>query len=92
MHIQLEGHSAPIPARAGETLLEALLRAGVPVAYACQSGNCGACKCVLVSGVVEELEFSESALSRAERDASVLLACRSRIAGDISIRFSQPRL
>ncbi|OQB99138.1 MAG: NADH oxidoreductase hcr [Candidatus Hydrogenedentes bacterium ADurb.Bin101] len=44
--------SAAIPARAGETLLTALERAGYAVPSQCRSGECGLCRVRLVSGTV----------------------------------------
>ncbi len=65
MQITLEGHDRPVPVEAGDTILASLLRAGVPFPFSCQAGNCGTCKCELVSGDVLELEYSEHALVRA---------------------------
>ena len=50
-------------AEEGETVLAALLAHGIGFAYSCQAGNCGTCKCELVSGDILELEYSEHALS-----------------------------
>ena len=56
MQITLEGHEGPIPVEAGDTILSSLLRAGIAFPFSCQPGNCGTCKCELVSGDVLELE------------------------------------
>ncbi|HET9959437.1 MAG TPA: 2Fe-2S iron-sulfur cluster-binding protein [Polyangiaceae bacterium] len=76
--------SAPAPA--GETILESLLRAGVPFPHNCQSGNCGACKCELVEGDVLDLPYSEYALSAEERARNLILACRTQVWGDCTVR------
>jgi len=86
MHITLEGHALPVPVEAGDTLLASLLRAGVPFPFSCQAGNCGTCKCELVSGDVLELEYSEHALSAEERAKGVILACRTQVWDDTTIR------
>ena len=86
MQITLEGHAAPIPANAGETILHCLLRAGLPFPFSCQSGNCGTCKCQLVSGDVAELEQTEHVLQPGERARGVLLACRAVPRGNVTIR------
>ena len=52
MQITVEGHAHPVPAQAGDTLLASLLRAGLPFPFSCQTGNCGTCKCELLSGEV----------------------------------------
>jgi len=74
------------PALAGETILESLLQAGVAFPHNCQSGNCGACKCELVEGDILELPSSEYALSAEERSRSLILACRTQVWGDCSVR------
>lgn len=74
----------------GEVLLTALLSRGVRFAYSCQSGACGACKCRLVAGEVSTLAFSDSALSCTESGQGIILACRSRVCSDLTIRFVPP--
>ncbi|HEX4985413.1 MAG TPA: 2Fe-2S iron-sulfur cluster-binding protein [Burkholderiales bacterium] len=75
-----------VPAEEGQTVLDALLAHGVAFAYSCQAGNCGTCRCELVSGDVMELEYSEHALSAADRARGIVLACRSQVWGDTVVR------
>ncbi|HZQ72797.1 MAG TPA: 2Fe-2S iron-sulfur cluster-binding protein [Burkholderiales bacterium] len=75
--IRLEGSAEPIAAEAGETILTSLLRSGVPFPFSCQTGTCGACKCLLVEGDIVQLAFSERVLSREEQAKGIILACRS---------------
>jgi naphthalene 1,2-dioxygenase ferredoxin reductase component len=70
----------------GETLLAAAQRSGIAFPYSCQAGNCGSCKCELIEGDVLELEYSEYALTEAERAQGIILACRSQVWGDTRIR------
>ena len=86
MQIMLEGHDQPVPAQPGDTLLAALLRAGLPFPFSCQTGNCGTCKCELLAGEVEELAYSEHTLPASERARGILLACRTALRGDAAIR------
>lgn len=86
MHIVLVGHAAPVPAQPSDTLLASLLRAGLAFPFSCQSGNCGHCKCELVSGEVHELEYSDHALSAAERTRGIVLACRVQPRSGVVIR------
>ena len=86
MQITLEGHDQPVPVEAGDTILASLLRAGVPFPFSCQAGNCGTCKCELVSGDVLELEHSEHALAPEERAKGVILACRTQVWDDTVVR------
>jgi ferredoxin len=64
MQITLEGHGAPVPAKAGDTILQSLLRAGVPFPFSCQGGNCGTCKCELVSGSACRAQACDDAVVR----------------------------
>jgi CDP-4-dehydro-6-deoxyglucose reductase/ferredoxin-NAD(P)+ reductase (naphthalene dioxygenase ferredoxin-specific) len=86
MQITLEGHAEPVPVEAGDTILASLLRAGVPFPFSCQAGNCGTCKCELVSGDVLELEHSEHALAAEERAKGIVLACRTQVWDDAVVR------
>lgn len=86
MQITLEGHDRPVPVEPGDTILASLLRAGVAFPFSCQAGNCGTCKCELVSGDVLELEHSEHALAPQERAKGVILACRTQVWDDTLIR------
>ena len=74
------------PALVGETILESLLQGGVAFPNNCQSGNCGACKCELIEGDVLELPSSEYALSPEERSRKLILACRTQVWGDCTVR------
>ncbi len=86
MQITLEGHENPVAARSGETLLAALLRAGIPFPFSCQFGTCGTCKCLLVRGRASELPHSDGLLSGEERARGVVLACRTLLLGDAVVR------
>jgi len=86
MQITLEGRAEPVPVEAGDTILASLLRAGVPFPFSCQAGNCGTCKCELVSGDVLELEHSEHALAPEERAKGIVLACRTQVWDDTVVR------
>ncbi len=70
----------------GETILAAALRAGLPYPHGCRSGNCGACKSELIAGEVEMSPYSEYALSAAERDGGLILACRAVPWSDCDVR------
>lgn len=82
----LSDPSQVVPAIEGETILESLLQADVAFPHNCQSGNCGACKCELVDGDTLELPSSEYALSAEERAQGLILACRTQVWGDCSVR------
>lgn len=86
MQITLQGRAEPIPVQAGDTILTSLLRAGVPFPFSCQAGNCGTCKCEVLSGEVAELAYSEQALAADERARGIILACRTQVRADTVVR------
>lgn len=84
--IEIGDTSERVEADPGETILDAILRAGVAFPYSCQAGNCGSCKCEYLSGDIFELEHSEHALRAEERERNVILACRTQVWGDTAVR------
>lgn len=84
--IEIADTSERVEAEPGETILDAVLRAGIAFPYSCQAGNCGSCKCEYLSGDIFELEHSEHALRAEERERNVILACRSQVWGDTAVR------
>jgi naphthalene 1,2-dioxygenase ferredoxin reductase component len=75
----------PIEVFAGETILEAILRAGVPMSHGCRSGTCGACKARLVRGDVDLASHSVYALTARDRAEDLVLTCRAYPRGDGTI-------
>jgi ferredoxin len=86
MQITLQGRAEPVPVQAGDTILTSLLRAGVRFPFSCQAGNCGSCKCELLSGEVLEIPRSRQALAPEERARGIVLACRTLIRSDTVVR------
>jgi NAD(P)H-flavin reductase/ferredoxin len=84
--IHVEGFAAPLAAEEGETILAVLKRHGVPAAYSCEAGNCGTCKVEYLGGDIFELDRSEYALGPELRARNVVLACRTQVWGDVTIR------
>ena len=72
----------------GETLLVSLERAGVPTKARCRSGECGYCRCKLVSGKVKT-DFRPESDSRRAADIKygVIHPCRSYPETDIILEF-----
>jgi naphthalene 1,2-dioxygenase ferredoxin reductase component len=87
LRIELEQDPAVrVSAEQGDTILASLLRAGIDFPHDCQAGNCGTCKCELVSGEITELPYSEFALDPEERARDLILACRSQVWSDCVVR------
>ncbi len=87
--IHIEGSDEAVEAEAGDTILDACLLGGVEFAYSCQAGNCGTCRCELLSGDILELEYSEHALAEADRARGIVLACRTQVWSDVHIRRAE---
>ena len=69
----------------GQKLLDAALRAGIWLPYACNHGLCGTCKVDVLEGEVEHNEASAFALMDIERDEGKTLACCATLVSDIVI-------
>jgi ring-1,2-phenylacetyl-CoA epoxidase subunit PaaE len=76
------GATREVVARAGATLLEAGLEAGVALPYSCAMGGCGACR-VRASGPTAISEAS--CLAEYERAAGDVLACCTTPAGHVTV-------
>jgi len=59
----------------GQTILDASLRQGVWLPFACGHGTCATCKCNLLEGDVDIGNASPFALMDMERDEGKILAC-----------------
>ncbi|PKO56828.1 MAG: oxidoreductase [Betaproteobacteria bacterium HGW-Betaproteobacteria-21] len=70
---------------AGDSILRAALRAGVGLAYECNSGGCGGCKFELLAGEIENLWPEAPGLGERDRKRGRHLACQCRACGEISI-------
>ena len=74
----LSGWSSPkdviLEVKAGETMLDALLNAGVDVGFACTEGVCGSCRVPVLHGVPDHRDVF---LTQDERDANdaVMVCC-----------------
>lgn len=85
--VRIKQWPTPIALETGQVVLEAALNAGIPYPFGCQSGNCGACKSMLIEGKVELAEYSEFALTDEEKAQGLVLACRSMAEDDIEIAW-----
>lgn len=76
----LDGASFAFDSAPGETLLDAMLRAGVPAPNSCRMGQCGACMCRVERG--EVALDGNHVLDEDELAAGWTLACCARPASD----------
>lgn len=80
--VLMDGRETVIPAQTGETLLEALARAGVAVSAPC--GGLGRCRKCAVRAT-GELACEDGA----RLDEQTVLACRTRLTGDARVCLSE---
>ncbi|MDE2298090.1 MAG: cytochrome b N-terminal domain-containing protein, partial [Burkholderiales bacterium] len=57
----------PLTVRAGETILEAGLRAGLALPYECRNGGCSVCLCTVLQGEVDPGAYQPGVLTDAMR-------------------------
>lgn len=75
----------------GSTLLEAAQAAAVHVNASCSgNGSCGKCKLVVTAGDVQTLPTPT--LTSREKEKGMVLACQSRISGDVSVQIPEETL
>lgn len=86
LEVELDGVRHRLDAQAGETVLDAMLRAGIAAPNSCRSGLCGACMCQVTHGAATLGE--NHVLDTADRQAGWTLACQARAAGsELHLKF-----
>ncbi|MCC7411553.1 MAG: 2Fe-2S iron-sulfur cluster binding domain-containing protein [Gammaproteobacteria bacterium] len=83
--LTIEPLGATIEVEDGQRMLDACLRAGIWLPYACNHGLCGTCKVQVMEGEIEHNEASQFALMDIERDERKTLACCATLASDVVI-------
>ncbi|HEY5994920.1 MAG TPA: 2Fe-2S iron-sulfur cluster-binding protein [Gallionellaceae bacterium] len=68
-----------------DTLLEAAIRAGIPLNYGCSGGNCGLCKARVVSGQVIKTRHHDYVIPEAEKERGCILLCSNTAVSDMVI-------
>jgi len=87
---QREGHlltihpgGIAVPARGGETLLEAGLRADLALPYDCRAGGCGLCVCTVLNGRVDHGAYQPGVLTEGMRARGQALMCCASALEDV---------
>jgi len=83
---RVEPSGKQFPVKPGEYILDAALRAGVPLKYGCRHGNCSSCKYLITDGDVDFGNASPYSLSNAERDEGWALVCCATALDDLEIQ------
>jgi CDP-4-dehydro-6-deoxyglucose reductase len=74
-----------------DTLLEAALRAGIPLAYGCSDGSCGKCKARVLSGEVKQVRPHEFAITPAQQALGYALLCSCTAISDLVLEAEVAR-
>ncbi len=86
LEVQLDGATHHVGCSANESLLDAMLRAGVKAPHSCKAGACASCMCTVVTGRVELLH--NEALDKNDLAQGWTLACQARaLSPEVSVRF-----
>jgi CDP-4-dehydro-6-deoxyglucose reductase len=81
--VQPSGHEFFV--EGNDTLLEAALRAGIPLDYGCSNGNCGECKARLVSGQVRKVHPHDYVLREPDKANGAILLCSYTAISDVVV-------
>ncbi|MCC4117557.1 ferredoxin--NADP reductase [Aromatoleum toluclasticum] len=86
LEVSLDGERHTIACGGSETLLEAMLRAGINAPHSCQAGMCASCMCQVEEGSVH-LRHNE-ALDQKDLDRAWTLSCQAvPTSGRLRVRF-----
>ena len=83
---RIECDGQPVPVDAGETLLDALLRAGIPLPHSCRAGACQSCLVKATAGTPPA--ESQTGLRPSLAQQGFLLACMTRPGDDLDLAVS----
>ncbi|MDH3981184.1 MAG: 2Fe-2S iron-sulfur cluster-binding protein, partial [Gammaproteobacteria bacterium] len=72
-----------------DSILEAGLRGGLALDYGCSNGNCGQCKCKVVSGQVKKIAAHDYVLTEAEKGLGYILACSNTAVTDVVLEADE---
>lgn len=81
--ILLKGNGAVFFVGRNESLLDAVIRAGLNVNYGCSNGNCGRCKARLVEGNISQIRHSDYAQNAEEKTREGVLMCCHAAVSDL---------
>jgi NAD(P)H-flavin reductase/ferredoxin len=87
LHMTLHPGRHDVAVRAGETLLDAALRAQVAVPFECRSGGCGMCRATVLAGDVDPGVYQKTALSDEARARGEVLLCCACARSDVEVEI-----
>ena len=74
-----------------QTILEAVISAGINIPYGCQSGSCGSCKAKITEGDVFHEDIMPGVLSDNERSEQKFLLCKTYATSNVIIKSLQEK-
>ncbi|WP_099021102.1 2Fe-2S iron-sulfur cluster-binding protein [Mycolicibacterium palauense] len=83
--ILLDGKTASVPLREGETILETARRAGLTPPFSCEAGNCGTCMAKLTEGTAT-MRVND-ALDDDEVEEGYVLTCQGIPDGPVVVDY-----
>lgn len=83
--VQIESENILFSAETHESILEAAIRAGVPINYGCSNGNCGLCKARVVAGETQLFRRHDFVIRDAEKIQGFALMCSISCNSDLII-------
>ena len=83
--LTIEPSGETIAVKENQSILDASLRAGIYLPYACNHGLCGTCKVDVLEGEIAHNHASAFALMDIERDEGKTLACCATLDSDVVI-------
>jgi len=72
-------------AESHESILDAAIRAGVPLNYGCSNGNCGLCKARVISGKTKLLRTHDFVIREADKLQGATLMCSNACQSNVVI-------
>ncbi len=72
-----------------DSILEAGLRGGLALNYGCSNGNCGLCKCKVISGQVKQIAPHDYTLTEAEKGLGYILTCANTAVTDVVLEADE---
>ncbi len=77
--VRLEPLGVEVEVPQGQSMLQAVLEAGIDFPHSCKVGTCMSCRCRLVSGKVNAIRDFSYVLSGEELRAGYILACQAKV-------------
>jgi len=83
--VELKSGKYSFSADSHESILDAAIRAGVPINYGCSNGNCGLCKAKVVTGSTTQMRAHDYVVADAEKIQGHALMCSTSCQSDVVI-------